>query len=79
MKLHTKEKCPACDMVKQFMRDANINDVQIVNSQNDFVALERMKEAGVMTFPALEIETGKFIAPSQAIVEFLVERENNKS
>lgn len=66
-------------MVKQFLIDANISDVQILDCTNDLVSRQKMSDAGVMTFPALEKPDGTFIYPSEKICEFLAERENGKA
>lgn len=78
MKLFTKQNCPACETVKKFIADANITDIQICDATNDLVVKQNMTAFGCMTFPALEGQGGRFLFPSQTIIEFLADRENKK-
>lgn len=71
MKLYTKKQCPACEKVKSFMAENKITNIQIVDATNDMVSRMKMSEAGVMTFPCLEKDNGEFLAPSDAIIDFL--------
>lgn len=79
MKLLTKQKCSSCDTVKQFLIDAKISGIQIIDCTNDLVSRQRMSDAGIMTFPALEKPDGAFIIPSDAIIQYLADRENSKA
>ena len=65
-------------MVKTFLLDANIADVQILDCTNDLVNRQKMADANVMTFPALLLPNETFVFPSEKIIEYLVERENSK-
>lgn len=78
MKLLTKQNCSACETVKQFIKDAGITGIQIMDCTNDLVSRQKMSEAGVMTFPALDLGE-QFIYPSGDIIKYLAEQENSKA
>lgn len=74
--LYTKNNCPNCEIIKEFIHEAQITDVDFINATNDLVTVQKMREAGIMSFPALLV--GEDWIPVEMIQEYLVNRENQK-
>lgn len=74
-KLYTSTVCPYCEKVKNYMKEDDIKDVEIVNISEDSESRNYlMMNGGMMQVPCLEHD-GEFLYESDDIIEYL---RNNK-
>lgn len=69
MKLYTKTICPKCMLVKTLLDEAGV-EYEVINIEENALALEKLKDKGFMAVPIVEYD-GEFYADNKSIQELI--------
>ena len=77
--LYLLDPCPFCFKVRVFLMEAGLTDQVDIRSfapgeEMDAVRAGLLPHLSKVTFPAAELEPGRFVADSDEIIAFLAER-----
>ena len=74
MKLYTLERCPPCDMVKQFLKQNEIQiDVLLIYraNKNTKEEMDEIESLGIKSFPSLKTNEDNVLVGPAKIVQYI--------